>query len=255
MNKQTKIIWKGLSLLDNSPIVVLAKTGSRNSKTGDMVQTYIIRSDMRPADANRLGADFAICGDCIHRGTPDATKPDGLANNRSCYVEMRGVTAMYKAYRRGSYEDISNHPEAIAKLARGRKVRLGAYGDPAVVDSRLWDNLLKDATGSTGYTHQLNQPKADIRTDLFMISADTMYDGLMAWKNKTRTFRVIHSIKQLAPNEIICPATPEAKNTKPTTCEACRLCEGTTDKTQHAPSIAVIVHGAGKKHFRTNTTL
>ena len=37
------VIYKGPSLLDGAPIVVIAVIGSGNTKTGDMVQTYILR--------------------------------------------------------------------------------------------------------------------------------------------------------------------------------------------------------------------
>ena len=39
---KTLIIYDGPSLIDGSPIIVLAQAGSRNSKTGDMVQTFIL---------------------------------------------------------------------------------------------------------------------------------------------------------------------------------------------------------------------
>ena len=39
------ILWEGKSELDGKPIVLIAIDHSSNSKTGDMVQTYILRSD------------------------------------------------------------------------------------------------------------------------------------------------------------------------------------------------------------------
>ena len=102
----TKIIYRGLSLLDDAPIIVLAKDDSPNRKTGMMMQTYIIREDVEPSEANRTGKDFSICGTCEHRGTASEAKTEGLAVSRSCYVEMRGITAMYKAYKKGRDKDI-----------------------------------------------------------------------------------------------------------------------------------------------------
>jgi len=40
------IIYRGPSVLDGAPIVVVATYSKRNKKTGTMVQTYIIRDDM-----------------------------------------------------------------------------------------------------------------------------------------------------------------------------------------------------------------
>jgi hypothetical protein len=72
------VIWEGPSLLDGSPIIVLAtgvptaaqrKRGARsgNVKTGDMVQTYILRADINPVAVLRAGADVSICGVCPHK--------------------------------------------------------------------------------------------------------------------------------------------------------------------------------------------
>ena len=97
------IIYQGPSLLDGSPIVVIALAKSSNKKTGDMVQTYIIRSDMDPLKASKYGYDYAICGDCKHRGEAD---PDGTgkqAKKRSCYVTLfHGPLQVYKSYKKGN---------------------------------------------------------------------------------------------------------------------------------------------------------
>ena len=65
------IIYKGPSLLDGKPIVVIGTYSKRNSKTGAVLQTYILCDDgLDPLEASKTGADFSICGDCIMRGTP-----------------------------------------------------------------------------------------------------------------------------------------------------------------------------------------
>jgi hypothetical protein len=73
------IIYKGPSLLDGKPIVVIATFSKRNTKTGEVVQTYILVDGMNPLDASKTGADFSICGDCAMRGEvttdPTASKP------------------------------------------------------------------------------------------------------------------------------------------------------------------------------------
>ena len=68
MANVTHIIYQGPSLIDGAPIMVLAQSNSNNRKTGDMVQTYIQRSDIDPITASRTGQDSSICGDCIHKG-------------------------------------------------------------------------------------------------------------------------------------------------------------------------------------------
>ena len=82
------ILWRGASELDGAPIMVVAAglNGSRNAKTGaGMVQIYIIRADMAPAEAIRTGADASICGDCMHRGR---RLEDGTILDRTCYVTI-----------------------------------------------------------------------------------------------------------------------------------------------------------------------
>src|SRR6188768_1675463 len=50
------VLWEGASLLDGAPVVAIANKimgKSANGKTGAMVQTFIIRSDMDPVAALR----------------------------------------------------------------------------------------------------------------------------------------------------------------------------------------------------------
>jgi hypothetical protein len=47
------IIYKGPSRIDGAPIVVLATYSNRNTKTGAVVQTYILRDD---ENINPLGS-------------------------------------------------------------------------------------------------------------------------------------------------------------------------------------------------------
>jgi len=63
--------WRGASPVDGTPIVLiltglspLAGEQSDNSKTGAMVQSYILRQDMAPIVAVMAAADRAVCGDC-----------------------------------------------------------------------------------------------------------------------------------------------------------------------------------------------
>ena len=71
------ILYEGASLLDGKPIVVIGIPKSSNSKTGGMFQTIIMRSDIDPITASRLGEDFSVCGDCVHRGVPHTGKTGG----------------------------------------------------------------------------------------------------------------------------------------------------------------------------------
>ena len=243
--QRSSIIYSGPSLIDGSPIVVIAIISNRNKKTGSMLQTYIMRSDMDPRLASKTGADFAICGSCPHRGiaTQDPVKKQALG--RSCYVLLgQGPLIAYQAMLRGLYPVIAGHA-AIAALGAGRKVRIGTYGDPAAVPAYIWESLLSDAAMHTAYSHQALQHGAAFDPSIMMLSADSEQDARSAWDQGIRTFRVVASVADIiAGQEILCPASKEAG--KRTSCADCGLCAGSSIK---AKSIAIPAHGAGSIHI------
>jgi hypothetical protein len=156
------------------------------------------------------------------------------------------VLSVYKAYKKGNYKRIQGH-DAIANIGSGLMVRLGTYGDPAAVPSYIWESLLSQAEGHTGYSHQANVEGADYRPDLTMRSADTLEEAQAAWARGERTFRVTTNAKDIVQGmEIACPASEEAG--KRTTCKQCKLCSGNTIQ---AKSIVIMAHGTGSKHYAT----
>jgi len=235
---QTFIVYEGPSLYDGAPIVVLVQTGSSNRKTGDMVQTYILRSDIDPITANRTGKDSAICGDCPHMGTPNDSGK-GQATGRSCYVTLaHGPLGKYKAFKRGAYDHAIGHA-AIRALGLGRMIRIGTYGDPSYVPTYIWTSLISAAQGHTAYTHGAVNPMPES----IMTSADNSKQAQEAWDKGERTFRVISSLDKLIKGkEILCPASEEAG--KRTTCESCKLCAGSSVK---GKSVAIVAHGTSKR--------
>jgi len=239
---KTFIAWEGPSEIDGLNITVLIQTGSRNSKTGDMVQTFIIRSDIDPITASRTGGDRSICGDCIHRGQP-TNLDKGQAKNRTCYVTLaHAPLGKYKAYKKGRYTYAQGHKE-IQALGRGQMVRLGTYGDPSACPSYIWDSLLSESIGHTGYTHG----ESNCSPSTLMTSADSATDAVNAWSRGERTFRVISSLSDIIKGkEVLCPASEEAG--RRVTCERCKLCSGNTIK---AKSIAIVAHGTAKNKARS----
>lgn len=238
MANQTYIVYEGPSLYDGNPIVVLVQTGSTNRKTGDMVQTYILRSDIDPITASRTGQDSAICGTCPHMGKPHDGET-GQAKDRTCYVTLaHGPLGKYKAYKAGRYETVTGH-KAIRALGLGRMVRLGTYGDPACVPNYIWESLISAAEGHTAYTHGAVNPMPES----IMTSADSAMQAQQAWGRGERTFRVISGLDSLIKGkEVLCPASEEAG--KRTTCESCKLCAGSSVK---GKSVAIVAHGTSKR--------
>lgn len=239
-------LYRGPSLLDGSPIIVVAILHSGNAKTGDMVQTYILRADMDPMHASRTGADAAICGSCPMRGTP-TDRPSGVAAGRGCYVTLyQGPTTVWNGFRAGRYPDAFD----VAAVGAGRAVRLGTYGDPAAVPANVWRALTSRATTHTGYSHAFNTPGADAAPDLVMQSADSFEEAVQAWNSGRRTFRVVSHISDVRDAwEVLCPASAEAGRVA--TCATCRLCSGTS---RDAKSVAIVAHGSGARNVPANAS-
>ena len=224
------IIYRGPSEIDGEEITAIATYSNSNSKTGQVVQTYIIREDIDPREASKTGQDYSICGNCPMRGDVTTDPARKIAKNRKCYVNLgQGVLIVYKAYKRGVYQEASN---CRSELGKDRFVRIGTYGDPAAVPGIVWTQLLENATTWTAYTHQ-----KPWRPDIAMQSADTYDEAKNHWAKSMRTFRVIQDIADLdKKNEILCPASKEAG--RRVQCAACKLCKGSLK----AKSIAIVLH-------------
>lgn len=230
------VIYDGPSLIDGQPIVAIAQVDSGNKKTGNMVQTWILRSDIDPITASRTGADSSICGDCPHKGKPN-NNAKGWATDRTCYVNLLfAPNGVYKAYKRGIYSTMKGH-DNIRAIGLLRGVRLGSYGDPMAVPSYVWESLCSGAEYVTAYTHQQNT-----MPDLVMTSADSLTQAESAWEQGQRTFRVVASLDAIdKANEVLCPASQEAGAR--VQCAQCKLCGGNSKK---AKSVAIVAHGSSK---------
>jgi hypothetical protein len=241
-----RIIYRGPSMLDQSPIVAVMIPASSNKKTGAMDQIYILAdSEKDPLEINRLGLDFGICGNCKFKGDPAPDKEKGTARNRACYVTLfQGPLIVWKSLRAGKY--LAAFPWELSELGRGRNIRLGAYGDPAAIPAHIIEALLEHAAGHTGYSHQWDLLASDKLAARCMISADTETIARVHWAAGRRTFRVIDSVDDIVPgSEILCPATAEAG--RRTNCNDCGLCAGSS---VIARNIAAVAHGNGAKYAR-----
>lgn len=231
------VLWQGESAIDGSPCVAIATFHSENEKTGDMIQTWIIRSDIHPVEAVNTGGDRGICGDCPHRG-------DGRGGGRSCYVTVgQAPGQVYATYRRGGYP---NATRAHLRRFGGRMVRLGAYGDPTVVPFGVWMEVLERAVNWTGYTHQWRTMPEHWRR-LLMASCDSVEDFAQARANGWRTFRVKRADEENLPGEFACPSSPEGGNRMQ--CIDCMACNGTRHDTTgpRTATVAISVHGSVAK--------
>ena len=234
------IAYEGPSAIDGAPIVVIVNkidTDSKNDKTGAIVQSFIIRSDIAPMAALQSGEDVSICGDCGHR--PYLIKT-GESDEPPCYVQVgKSVQSVFHAYKRGRY--VRADAATIAAALAGKIVRIGTYGDPCAAPATMWTQITRYAAGRRGSTHQWDRPDFDVDAwaPLVMASADTIDQAAKANLLGMRVFRVSIGVDVQA-GEAPCPASKEAG--KKSTCAKCTLCAGTSIK---ARDIVIADHAAG----------
>lgn len=232
--KQPKgfIIYQGNSVLDNAPIVAIATMETANEKTGNMVQVWIIRSDISPVQAVRENKDVSICGNCPHRHNL----------NGACYVQpFQAPLAVYNGFVKGLYPVFDSNNVNHVKAFEGRSIRLGAYGDPSAVPFEVWENVLQFVVSHTAYTHQIHHKKFDVRiADICMISCDTQKEAERCHKKGFKTFRVKTENMEMIKGEILCLSESKGIN-----CLVCGICKG-----KEAPiNIVINVHGMRKRRF------
>jgi len=223
------IVYEGESQLNGEPIVAIITIKSVNTKTGNMAQLWILRSDMHPIEAKKVGADDAICGGCQFRQSLGG----------ACYVNLgHAPSAVYKTYTKGGYP--------VAKkfnIFDGLNIRFGAYGDPAAIPVNILALLKSYSRNNTSYTHQWRTNKDNtILKAVSMASVDSLTEAQEASEAGYRWFRVTNDISTLRSDEIICPNT-----TKGILCKDCNLCSGNAIK---AKSIVIESHGTWVKNFK-----
>ena len=246
------VFYEGCSMIDGSPIVGIATFGTKNRKTGKMVQTWIMRSDVHPMDAVNEGSDSSVCGDCPLRGRiADVSERTfkgenkGLTVNkgRCCYVLVQNAPSnIWKGYKRGIYPKLSK-ANAVKMLGYG--LRYGSYGDPVAIPVESWDKLAVHCGGKrAGYTHQWKDDRFSHWSNRVMASTHTVGENLEAKGKGFRTFRTVVGMMERSGDEIVCPASVEAGFSK--SCEECGACNGSREGDKRK-SVMIVSHGSGGK--------
>lgn len=235
MNRNGVILYKGPSQLDGNPIMAIATNKTQNEKTGDMVQIWIMRSDISPVEAKYCFKDKSVCGNCPNRDW------------KSCYViPYHGVLPVFKAFHRDRYiyPFEVEFEKAKENILKDKFVRIGAYGDPAAVPMYVWDEVVSLSKNHTGYTHQWEQYPEYAK--YFMASCEGKKGKKSGERYKKakekgfRTFRVrVREDNELFPNEVACMASKEMGSK--TNCAKCGLCNGLKNKTNK--DVSIMVHG------------
>jgi hypothetical protein len=236
------VIYRGPSQIDGKPIVCLATVGSKNVKTGSMVQTWILRSDLPPFTISNTGQDGSICGKCPRRHSLGG----------DCYVIVHNApTSTWRNWHNaGQPGENWADPINILRLqsdARESGLRLGSYGDPAAVPIDTWQDLIDAIQPKhvVGYTHQWRNLSSFSWRDVWfrdhvMASCDSIDDAKDASRLGWRFFLAVPETlnPSLTLNTVVqCPATISDR-----TCATCGACHGSGRGSTKA-SIYVVEHG------------
>jgi hypothetical protein len=212
-------------------LIVNFQFSTSNTKTGALIQNYIIPASWLETDAKiSTLSDADVCFDCEH----------SKSKKKTCYVRKKqsemGLASKVRSLRKLGLENIPElSPESEADLLdaiAGKGIRFGSYGEPILLGEALISKISKRAKFWTGYTHQWH--KNAWAKDYFMASVESELISRAAQNSGFRTFFVGDPKGK---NYVTCPASKEAGNK--TTCDNCKLCMGTQSK---AKSVKILKH-------------
>lgn len=234
INDNTVVAYDGLSQYTRQRILMFLtnlRRRSRNPKTGDMLQTYIVAAESHPIEALRTGADRHVCGGCPLRAG-------------ACYVTVANApTQLWRSWQAGRI--LPADVATLSDLTAGRYLRLGSYGDPAAVPWPIWEALLRDVRGWTGYTHAWASPRFQYLRKYCMASVDTDAQRERATAMGWSTFQVRpQGDPKRVRTQSICPASAEAGHRL--TCQQCKRCNGAQARQRH---VVIQAHGAKARRF------
>lgn len=195
---------------DSFYLVFTALKRSNNTKTGNMIQTYILDKARLTREPRVFGAKCEACP---------------LVNK--CYVHndklsVRRALSKLLAKGRGSYKH-ATLAQVLPHL-EGRVVRFGTYGDPSVIPLDDVANIVSACKGHTGYTHFWREIDPAY-SNYFMASTENKNDENEARLIGYRTFRVL--LKEQTEHEVRSDSIECLNSSVGLTCEECGLCSGT----------------------------
>jgi len=233
-------VWSGESPFNGKPIsAVLTNVfrKSKNIKIGDMLQLWILSSELSPVKARALPeGDESVCGDCC-------LKPSNAPSfKESCYVARRAFQAPGNVWRANMGLEVDLHSALDRIRVVNKPIRFGGYGDPAMVPQEIFESILssvQDARNTkthTAYTHQQDHSFAGWIKDFAMASTHSLEESEELWNQGWRTFRMTEG-PQASKYEIICPSFTKGK-----TCDTCCLCDGKRGYGDNRKSITIPRH-------------
>tara|TARA_B100001094_G_C18064187_1_gene736608 strand:+ start:316 stop:969 length:654 start_codon:yes stop_codon:yes gene_type:complete len=192
-------------------IITGLRSYSQNSKTGNMLQSYIIDKDRAWSEPKVFGSK---CSECPVVNECYVTR-DKLVVRRSLKRLIQGEKTSYQ------FVEL----EQVLPLLKGRPFRFGTYGDPSAIPLDVVRLIACEVSSWTGYTH-FWRDIAQEYSEFFMASVEDLTGELLAQALKWRTFRMIRKGESNdSINSILCPNASRG-----ITCEQCKLCKGTSSQ-------------------------
>jgi hypothetical protein len=149
---------------------------------------------------------------------------------------------VWKSWKAGNYESEPTDKE-LENMINGRRVRLGAYGDPAMLPIDVLKRLQRLSNGCLGYTSQWSQSWFD--PEVLNYCCASLYNTAAVQKlkdmfPKAKYFRILQDPdEKLLNGEIICLNERSGKM-----CHECGLCNG------RRSNVVILAHGSWAKRMK-----
>jgi hypothetical protein len=208
-----------------------------------MVQLWLMRSDVNPAESVETGAMASGCLDCPRQPSKHAAAVEaGLATTDGpCYVDVTrgGPAATWRAVDTGA-TPLVTFGELVEAVA-GEPIRLMAWGDPGALTWEQVAALISASQGWTGYTHAWRS-RPDLRP-ILRASCDTLAEAQEALAAGWRVFFVSPVGEPKAPGAVWCAKSGQQAGARELTCIECGACTGAAG----ARLIQIPDHGPGAR--------
>lgn len=213
-NQRTKRINSAVIIYDTVILVItnLLKPAT-NIKTGDMVQTWIF-------DRGLLTAPKVFGAKCERCPMMEVCY---VSENTVGYKSVRKATLKALGLLEGNTSYKVTTLEEVLPLLIGRRLRLGAYGDPSALPLADLEALVNASSGHTGYTHFYHEIDSAY-SEFLMASVESLESEMLAQALGYRTFRVLRKGEtdhEVTGRSILC-----LESDKGIQCADCMLCSG-----------------------------
>jgi hypothetical protein len=223
---------KGFILWTDWNTVAIATTGSTNTKTGNMIQIWILDRNLHPVESIQTGKDASLqCSGCP------------FASGKGCYVAPMPLMAIWNKFQRNEYPFLAFNSLEWNAFWAGKSVRFGAYGNPSLIPLAIVESIASFAFKHTGYFHnwkEMSAAEAKAYGRFFMASCEP-WNVKKANALGLRTFTVFPEGAAPEGAGIECLA-----DSRGLTCTQCGLCDGTersAKRSKALPSVWIRVHG------------